>query len=177
MKAWLWIALGLGLLAGLLLLSGIIDLSDDARIPDYQSIMDEMLQDDRPGIALRVITPRFDVHETRGYADWENEIPLEPEHQFRVASCTKTFVATLTLILHFEGALDLSDAITEYLPASIASRIQHADQITIRQLLNHTSGIFHTGDNPEYWAAQYADPTKEWTDTEVLEFALDQCRR
>ncbi|GAI98888.1 unnamed protein product, partial [marine sediment metagenome] len=44
----------------------------------------------------------------------------------------------------------------------------------IRQMLNHTSGIFNTGDNPKYWAAQYGDPTKEWTDTEVLEFALDQ---
>jgi len=142
--------------------------------PDYQKIIDEVLQDDRPGIALHVITPEFEVLETRGYVDWENKIPLEKDHLFRVASCTKTFIATLTLMMHFEGRLDLNDTITRYLPESITNRIQYADQITIRQMLNHTSGIFNTGDNPEYWAAQYGDPTKEWTDREVLEFALDQ---
>jgi len=145
----------------------------EIQAPDYQKIIDEVLQDDRPGITLRVITPKFEISETRGYADWEKAIPLKEDHLFRVASCTKTFIATLTLIQHFEGKLDLDDKITEYLPESITSRIQYADQISIRQMLNHTSGIFNTGDNPEYWAAQYGNPTKEWTDTEVLEFALD----
>ncbi len=145
----------------------------EIQAPDYQKIIDEVLQDDRPGIALRVITPEFEVLETRGYVDWEKAIPLEKDHLFRIASCTKTFIATLTLMMHFEGGLNLDDSITMYLPESITSRIQYADQITIRQMLNHTSGIFNTGDNPEYWAAQYGDPTKEWTDTEVLEFALD----
>ncbi|MEE8593371.1 MAG: serine hydrolase domain-containing protein, partial [Candidatus Bipolaricaulota bacterium] len=174
MKTLLWIALGLGVVAGLFLLAGQIDQPGITRAPNYQSIIDEVLQDDRPGIALRITTPRFEISETRGYVDWENAIPLQEDHLFRVASCTKTFIATLVLIQHFEGNLDLDDAITEYLPESITSRIQYADQISIRQLLNHTSGIFNTNDHPDYWAAQYADPTKEWTDTEVLEFALDQ---
>jgi len=146
----------------------------EIQAPDYQKIIDEVLQDDRPGIALHVITPEFEVLETRGYVDWENKIPLEKDHLFRVASCTKTFIATLTLMMHFEGKLDLDDSITMYLPESITNRIQYADQIAIRQMLNHTSGVFNTGDNPEYWAAQYGNPTKEWTDREVLEFALDQ---
>jgi len=174
MKTLLWIALGLGVVAGLFLLAGELDSPRVTREPDYQSIIDKVLQDERPGIALRVITPKFEVYETRGYVDWENEIPLETDHLFRVASCTKTFIATLTLIQHFEGKLDLDDTITEYLPESITNRIQYADQITIRQLLTHTSGIFNTNDHPDYWAAQYGDPSKEWTDPEVLEFALDQ---
>ncbi|MCP4396730.1 MAG: beta-lactamase family protein [bacterium] len=142
--------------------------------PDYQKIIDEVLQDDRPGIALRVKTPEFEYFETRGYADWENKIPLEKDHLFRIASCTKTFIATLTLMLHVEGKLNLDDTITRYLPESITSHIQYADRITIRQLLNHSSGIFDTADNPEWWAAQFENPTKEWTDTEALEFAYDQ---
>ncbi|MFC2078984.1 serine hydrolase domain-containing protein, partial [Candidatus Bipolaricaulota bacterium] len=174
MKTLLWVALGIGLVAGLLLLAGLIDQPGTTRVPDFQSIIDKVLQDDRPGIALRVVTPKFDVYETRGYVDWENEIPLETDHLFRVASCTKTFIATLVLIQHFEGTLDLDDAITEYLPESITNRIQYAELITVRQLLNHTSGIFNAGDNPDYWAAEYDDPTRETTDTEVLEFALGQ---
>ena len=66
--------------------------------PDYQTIIDEVLQDDRPGIALRVKTPAFEYFETRGYADWGNKIPLEKDHLFRIASATKTFIATLTLM-------------------------------------------------------------------------------
>ncbi|MFC2105846.1 alpha/beta fold hydrolase [Candidatus Bipolaricaulota bacterium] len=174
MKTFLWIALGLGLVAGLFLLAGQMDQPGATRAPDYRSIIDEMLQDDRPGIALRVITPKFEVLEMRGLVDWESEIPLGEDHLFRVASCTKTFIATLVLIQHFEGNLDLDDAITEYLPESITNRIQYADQITIRQLLTHTSGIFNTGDHPEYWAARFGEPTRIWTDTELLEFALDQ---
>lgn len=142
--------------------------------PDYQKIIDEVLQDDRPGIALRVKTPAFDYFETRGYADWENEIPLEKDHLARIASTTKTFIATLTVMLHVEGKLNLDEPITGYLSESVTSHIQYAEQITIRQLLNHTSGIFNTRDNPAYWAAQFENPTKEWTDAETLEFAYDQ---
>jgi D-alanyl-D-alanine carboxypeptidase len=123
MKAWLWIALGLGVAAGLFLLA---ERLSSVQAPDYQSIIGEVLQDERPGIALHVITPRFEVLETRGYVDWENGIPLEEDHLFRVASCTKTFIATLMLIQHFEGKLGLDDAITEYLPGSITGRIQGA---------------------------------------------------
>ncbi|GAH64071.1 unnamed protein product, partial [marine sediment metagenome] len=90
-------------------LSGAPDEAGAAReiqAPDYQKIIDEVLQDDRPGIALRVITPKFEISETRGYADWENKIPLKEDHLFRIASCTKTFIATLTLMMHFEGVED-----------------------------------------------------------------------
>ena len=146
----------------------------EIQAPDYQKIIDEVLQDDRPGIALRVTTPEFEYFETRGYADWENKIPYEKDHLSRIASVTKTFIATLTLMLHVEGELDLDEPITSYLPESMTSHIQYADQITIRQLLNHTSGIFDTGDNPAWWAAQFENPTKEWTDAEALEFAYDQ---
>lgn len=142
--------------------------------PDYQKIIDEVLDDERIGVALLVRAPEFEYFDIRGYVDWENQVPLKKDHLFRIASCTKTFIATLAMILHFEGKLDLDDTITNYLPVSISSHVQYADEITIRQLLNHTSGIFGINDNPEYWKAQFSDPSKERTDIEVLEFAYDK---
>ncbi len=142
--------------------------------PDYQGIIDEVLDDERIGVALLVRTPEFEYFGIRGYVDWENQVPLNKDHLFRIASCTKTFVATLAAILHFEGELDLDDTITNYLPDSITSHVQYADEITIRQLLSHTSGIFDITDNPEYWEAQFSDPMKERTDIQVLEFAYDK---
>jgi len=144
------------------------------RAPDYQKIIDEVLDDERIGVALLVRTPEFEYFDIRGYVDWENQAPLKKDHLFRIASCTKTFIATLATILHFEGKLDLDDTITNYLPDSITSHVQYADEITIRQLLSHTSGIFGINDNPEWWKAQFSDPTKERTDIEALEFAYDK---
>ena len=142
--------------------------------PDYQGIIDEVLDDERIGVALLVRAPEFEYFGIRGYVDWENQTPLKKDHLFRIASCTKTFIATLATILHFEGKLDLDDSIANYLPGSITSHVQYADEITIRQLLSHASGIFDINDNPEYWEAQFNDPMKERTDIEVLEFAYDK---
>jgi len=144
------------------------------RAPDYRKIIDEVLDDERIGVALLVRTPEFEYFDVRGYVDWENQVPLKKDHLFRIASCTKTFIATLATILHFEGKLDLDDTITSYLPDSITSHVEYADEITIRQLLSHTSGIFGINDNPEWWKAQFSDPTKERTDIEALEFAYDK---
>ncbi len=176
MKAYRWISLALAIVlaASIGMACGKDEETTNIQAPDYQKIIDEVLQDNRPGIALRVKTAEFEYFETRGYADWENKASLEKDHLFRIASCTKTFIATLTLMLHVEGKLNLDNTITSYLPQSMTSHIQYADRITIRQLLNHTSGIFDIAENEEWWTAQFGNPTKEWTDTEALEFAYDK---
>ncbi|MFC0113921.1 serine hydrolase domain-containing protein [Kibdelosporangium aridum] len=58
-----------------------------------------------------------------------------PEHRFRIGSTTKTFVATVVLQLNAEGKLRLDDTIGRWVPGL-------SDRVTVRQLLNHTSGIF-----------------------------------
>ncbi|TVR76519.1 MAG: class A beta-lactamase-related serine hydrolase [Chitinophagaceae bacterium] len=72
---------------------------------------------------------------SEGYRDYSNSIPLEEETIFELASVSKQFTAISILILHEEGLIDLDASITEYIPEF------HHDRITIRQLLNHTSGI------------------------------------
>jgi D-alanyl-D-alanine carboxypeptidase len=61
----------------------------------------------------------------------------EPENRFGIGSTTKTFVATVVLELVGEGRLSLEDKVGRWLP----SRLRGSRRITVRQLLNHTSGL------------------------------------
>jgi len=63
--------------------------------------------------------------------------PAAPTARFGIASTTKTFTATVVLQLVGEGRLTLDDSVEKRLPG----RVRDGGRITIRQLLNHTSGI------------------------------------
>lgn len=71
-----------------------------------------------------------------GKADLELDVPNTPESVFRLGSLTKQFTAAAILQLQEQGLLDINDTVDRYLPG-----YPHGDEVTIHQLLNHTSGI------------------------------------
>lgn len=102
----------------------------------------------------------------KGKADVKTGTPVKTGDKFRIASITKTFTSTMVLILADEGKLSLDDKLSKYLP-----RIANSDNITIRQLLNHTSGIVD-GDPSGVWAEYFAHTDKmlkQWTPMEVYQ--------
>lgn len=90
-----------------------------------------------------------------GTADLRTGRPMSPADHVRVGSITKTFVAVVALQLVAEGRLRLDDPISTTLPGVLP----YGAQVTVRQLLNHTSGVpdyFATilplyGDDPDAW--------------------------
>ena len=64
--------------------------------------------------------------------------PPRPVQTFRVASQTKAFVATIVLQLVADGRVGLDAPVSRYLPRLLPG----GDQVTVRQLLNHTSGLY-----------------------------------
>ncbi|MEV8623314.1 serine hydrolase domain-containing protein [Streptomyces sp. NPDC051079] len=67
--------------------------------------------------------------------------------RFRVGSITKTFTTTVLLQLQAEGRIDLDDPVEKWLPGVVAGHGHDGRKISVRQLLNHTSGIYsYTGD-------------------------------
>jgi len=76
-----------------------------------------------------------------GYADIQRKIPLRPETPFLIGSISKNVFAAITLQLVEEGLLGLDDPLSAYL------EWPRGDEITIRMLMNHTSGI------PDYFTA------------------------
>ncbi len=75
-----------------------------------------------------------------GYKDYTTREPLHPEHIFHMASVTKLFVGTSILQLWERGSLDLAGRLIDYLPW-FEMKDQRYRDITIRQLLSHTSGM------------------------------------
>lgn len=73
-----------------------------------------------------------------GMADFEWDIPNRPDTKFRLGSITKQFTAALVMQLVDEGTLSLDDPLSKLLPWY---RTDTGDRVTLRQLLNHTSGI------------------------------------
>ena len=75
-----------------------------------------------------------------GYKDWMRKEPLSPEHIFHMGSVTKLFVGTSILQLWERGLLQPDDRITDHLPW-FEMKDERYREITLRQLLSHTSGM------------------------------------
>lgn len=93
-------------------------------------------------------------------------VTIKPDMVFAIGSITKNFVAALTLKLTEEGKLSLEDPLSKWLP-----EYPHVNsEITIRQLLNHTSGIYMFWSNQKIWDDLKKDRSKIWTPEEVLTY-------
>lgn len=82
-----------------------------------------------------------------GDANKETGDPITRETRFNISSVQKTFIATLIMQLYQEGLIDLDDPLTKYFPGC---PWESAEQIRLRYLLNHTSGLADYRDNEEY---------------------------
>jgi D-alanyl-D-alanine carboxypeptidase len=100
---------------------------------------------------------------TRGVADRETGRKLDAADEFQIGSNTKTFVATVMLQLVGEGRLRLDDPVARWFPA-----IPDADRITVRMLLQHTSGLFDYLGDDQVGAAVLAGSTHHWTPAELV---------
>lgn len=96
---------------------------------------------------------------------------MKPCHILRVGSTVKTFTAVTILKLKEEGKLRLDDKASMYLPAWAMRKIANADKTTIRQLLNHSGGIFNYIRNARFQTASLNDLIKEWKPGELLDYA------
>ncbi|WP_457032131.1 serine hydrolase domain-containing protein [Kitasatospora sp. P5_F3] len=83
-----------------------------------------------------------------GVADTTTGQARSPRERFRIGSVTKTFVATVLLQLQHEGRLDLDDTVEKWLPGVVRGNGNDGSAITVRQLLNHTSGVFSYDEDP-----------------------------
>lgn len=84
-----------------------------------------------------------------GFADLENRVPATVDTVYAIGSLTKQFTAAAVLLLADEGKLSLDDPLGKFVP----SFPEPGRSATVRQLLNHTSGIRSmTSLGPKYWA-------------------------
>ncbi|CAN5664431.1 hypothetical protein BH23CHL7_BH23CHL7_14700 [soil metagenome] len=98
-----------------------------------------------------------------GFGQLAAALPATGDTPFVVGSISKTFVAATIMQLAEEGTLGLDDRLSRWLPDH-----PRAAQITLRQLLMHTSGEFNYFEHPTYNRRVFGDPTHDWTPDEIL---------
>lgn len=92
-----------------------------------------------------------------GKADVERDVTLTSRHLFRVASHSKTFTATAVLQLFEAGRLRLDDRLGRWLPFLDDASSPAAD-LTLRELLGHSSGLVRDGEDADFWQLQRPFP-------------------
>jgi D-alanyl-D-alanine carboxypeptidase len=102
-----------------------------------------------------------------GAARLDPRRPLHVRDQVRVGSITKTVISTITLQLVGEGRLGLGDTVERWLPGAVPN----GSAITLRMLLNHTSGIFDYTEDTDWLATVTADPYRYWHPRELIAVA------
>jgi D-alanyl-D-alanine carboxypeptidase len=111
-----------------------------------QGALRQLVAAGAPGASAVIQGPRGAEHYAAGLADIRGNTPIGARDHFRIGSVTKSFVATVVLQLVAAGRLSLTDSVERWLPGLVPN----GSQITIRELLNHTSGIADYCSLPHY---------------------------
>jgi len=119
-------------------------------IPNPEKIIDamfrEILTNNSPGAAVLVArNGKILFEKGYGLANIGDRVPVTPQTKFRIGSMTKQFTAAAILKLHEQGKLNLDDKLSKFIP-----EYPRGDEVTIHQLLTHTSGIHNCTSKPDF---------------------------
>jgi D-alanyl-D-alanine carboxypeptidase len=110
-----------------------------------------------------------------GLADLERKTPLVPKDRMLAGSIGKTFAAAVTLQLVAEGKLNLDDPLEKWFGREPwFARLPNARDITLRMLMNHTSGIPEHVLDEKFIEALRANPDRVWRPEELIAYVFDK---
>jgi D-alanyl-D-alanine carboxypeptidase len=132
---------------------------------ELRTLLNDVVSTGVPGIIARVQDGREIRLAAAGVADLATGAALQPQARFRVGSISKTFVATVVLQLVGERRLALDEPVARWLPGLLAD----GNRITVRELLNHTSGLFDYTADPTLLAGIVHN--RVWDPTELVAIA------
>lgn len=143
-----------------------VELTSD-RIASLQTKIDSTLTADKiPGAVIFVrLANNEEFQYGAGYANLETGRRVDVNDRFRIGSITKTFVATVVLQLVDEGRLGLDQTVSELLPDV---ELRMADQIKVRDLLRHTSGIPNYTGDVGFLLQMFHNPESFPTEREII---------
>ncbi len=140
--------------------------TDTARM---QQALDQIVAAGVPGALLYTYDKGQETQLQSGLADLAAGTPMGPSTTYRVGSQTKTYVSTAVLQLVARHRIRLDAPARRYLPGLLA-RVPH---VTVRQLLNHTSGIYEFNEDPRVLAPYFAgDLGHVWKPRQLVRIAL-----
>lgn len=141
---------------------------DTATIYKLESFMNSSMKKyNAPGMLLGVWVPgRAEYVRAMGVADLKSGKPIWTEGLFRIGSLTKTFTGTVALQLVDEGLLSLDNTVDKYYEG-----VPNGDKITIRQLLNMTSGLCNYSESPAFGELFIKNRYHYWRHDQLVDIA------
>jgi D-alanyl-D-alanine carboxypeptidase len=134
-----------------------------------QNDLDALVAAGAPGAILLIRNGNHTTRLTAGLADVTRKTPMRTADRFRIASVTKSYTASVVLQLVADGKLALSESVERWLPRLVPN----GERITIRQLLNHTSGLFELESDPQIMKPYYAGELDHyWSMRQIVQKAV-----
>ncbi len=168
------VSIALSILLALFLVSCATS-DDEDKIPpgtNIPTILNDAVTDVHPGFVLYVDSPTYGTWDlAAGMANLDTGEEMHPQNRLRMGSTTKTFTATLCLLLHEDGLLDFDSTLDEYLPDIT---VPHDSLITVENLLNMTSGLLDYANDGDMMITQMLeDPEHIFTPEEQIAYAIE----
>lgn len=142
-----------------------VDAAVAQRLDD--AITKAMDQTGVPGSIVGIWGPGGEYIRAFGVADQAGGAPMQTDFYHRIGSQTKTFTVTGVLQLADQGKLGLDDPIAEFVDG-----VPEGDKITLRQLARMQSGLANFSDSVDFQQALFADPYRNFTPQELLDYAF-----
>ncbi len=149
--------------------SGEATTAEGANLPAYASTLQPQIEEQMtnlriPGALVYVDVPGEGTwSQAFGTGNLEASTPITLNDHFRIGSNTKTFTASIILQLVDEGKLGLDDPVSKYQP-----EVPNGENITVRQLLNMTSGLFNYAEDEDFNDTLDSQPEKVWEPEELI---------
>src|SRR5262249_39035196 len=150
-----WIAIGLAAAATAAAVTTTVTAASAVTAPAQHAYLQQDLQGDLdaitatgvPGVLAEVRTGDRQLRGTSGVANLNSRKPVNADGFFRIGSNTKTFVSVVVLQLVAEHRLSLDDTVGHWLPGVVHGNGNDGNKITVRELLQHTSGLHNYTDD------------------------------
>jgi D-alanyl-D-alanine carboxypeptidase len=135
--------------------------------PALEQALDRLVADGVPGAIALKRQGGQEWHAASGVADLTTKEPIRARHRFRIGSITKGFISTVVLQLAAERRLSLDDTVEDWLPGLVPN----GDAIAVRQLMNHTSGLYSYSDL-SFYLQLLRDRLKTWHPRQLVDLAV-----
>lgn len=161
----------------LLTLSITISIASNAQNASLQTLLDSFrVAGNYPGLSVGIIKKdNIHIALVSGYNDREKNIALKTSDRLLQGSVGKTYASAIAVRLIKEGRLLLDEKVSTYLGKySWYARIPNAADITVRMIMNHSSGVMRYEFKPQFLKDLTANPDKVWKPEDLLQYVLDE---
>lgn len=145
---------------------------NQAIVRNYEELTDTLISNNKvPGLIVGIWAPDRNLIwiKAKGKANKASGDLMKDYYHFRIGSVTKTFTYTVLLQLVGEEQLTLEDKLSKYFPS-----FPNGDNVTIRMICNHTSGIYNYNKSSIFIDQMKTNPLKVWDPQEFLDIAKGQ---